>query len=360
MDIHRAANRTTSEPRGARPLHPGILESSNRTSISRFSPKKPSGTRAAAFAAVLTLMLGCEQRGDQPERRATETVIAVIAEAQDDLTWPVVRETARLFESRHRRVVVKILAPELRSPRDQRDLLEGILSSDVRAVCIIPTDGPALRSTVGRLVTGGVPIVTFGRDMPQSSRRAYYGPGPGDLGRTTAVAAIAAVRNDARTLMLLHAGKDDPVYGLVLAAFRSKIAQEGSKQILRAFDCRRNRSEAVRLVRHGSRKSPSAGLWVFLDDWPFQALPAAETLVPPGCPIVLAGGSPHYSKWIKDGRIAAMIVYDFREALAAALSAALQLSRGQTGLLTVHNPIPAEIVTVDNLAEYQARWRPGG
>jgi ABC-type sugar transport system substrate-binding protein len=277
----------------------------------------------------------------------------------DDPTWAVVEAAAKRCEEQDRFSTIDVMAPETHSPREQRELLLGLLEREVDVVCVLPTDVESVRSVIDRLAQNGIPVVTIGRDVPGSNRRAYCGPIEAEIGRAAAQACVAAVQGRPGTVMLLHAGTDTPVYGERYQGFQAGLRPQAGLRILRAVDCGGSRSDAVRLVRLESRKYPRVGCWVFLEDWPLRAVSASERLLPNQCGIVLCNGSPRYFDWLRDGRIVAMITHDLQRTLKEGMLAAVQLAdpRWREGEFALDYTAEVETVTAKNLAGHEARWK---
>ncbi len=317
------------------------------------------GMPAAGMTVVWCLVMGAGWEVDRdPDRPPANLVhIAVIGEAMDDPTWAVIKATAKSMDEQDRLAVVEALAPTTCSPRQQRELLRDLPSRGMDAACIFPTDADALRPVINELARSGFPIVMAGRDVPNSDRWAYCGPIEMEVGRAAAKACSAAIQGRPATVMVLHAGTEDLLYGNRYLGFKKESRLYASSwKVLRAVDCGRSRSEAVRLVKFESRKYARSGCWVFLDDWPLRGLPIGQRLLPEGCPIVLCNGSPRYFDRIRDGRIAAMVTYDFRASLAKAIAAARELARSGPSQHSLSETTAVVVITRNNLADHEARW----
>ncbi|MBN2560225.1 MAG: substrate-binding domain-containing protein [Phycisphaerae bacterium] len=299
---------------------------------------------------------GCGSDEDRAKRRGESARIVVVARAKDEPTWAVIKAVAKQLEEEHRFVDVEVVAPETDSPREQRELLERLATHEVGAVCVAPSDAAAVRSAIDELARNGVPVVTVGLDVVGANQAVYCGPSEMEIGRAAARACDAAVAGRSKTVILLHAGRDDPVYGKRYQGFIQELRFYPDVRLLREVDCAQSRSKAVSLVRLESRKYPRVGCWVFLDDWPLRASPSDEPLLPPGCGVVLCNGLPRYLDRLRDGRIAALITYDYPRSVREALLATVQLAKDRPAVITPRHVAPVEIVTAKELPSYEARW----
>lgn len=309
------------------------------------------------IASTALVLAGCKPSGSGLPKRTKITRIVVIGEGQDEPTWPVIRATAESFARKYSLTVLDARAPLTASPRDQQKLLEAMMKEEVDAVCIHPTDPTAVRGAMDLLGQRGVKVVTIGRDVQPSNREAYCGPSEFELGEYSVRAAVLGLEHRSKTLMLLHAGVEEGNYSKRYYGFKQAVSQTSGLQVLREVDCRGDRLNAVRDVRRESRKFPRVGSWVFLDDWPLRALGRDEQLLPLGVTFVLCNGSPRYFDRLRDGRIQALVAYDFQKSVEDALFAAVRLAEERSGSLTTEFKVPPEIVTAKNLSAYEARWK---
>lgn len=319
------------------------------------TPGKPA-QRLAPLMILLSAAVGCDF-DEQSASHKQFVRIAIVAEARDDPTWAVMEAAAKRFERQQPFTRVDVSAPPTRSPREQQKLLGELTTDRVDVVCISPTDVQAVRPAIDRLVKTGIPVVTIGRDVPASTRTAYSGPSEVEIGRAAARACAAAVNDRSKTVMLLHAGPGDTASGRRYLGFRQDLPLHDEVVLLRDVNCGGSASEARSLVRLESRKYPRIGCWVFLDDWPLRLAGAADRLSPPGCRIVLCNGSPRHFERLRDGRIAALITYDYRWAIDQALMTALYTIRGEQQIEARNSIAEVEIITAAELTREERRWK---
>lgn len=299
--------------------------------------------------------------GCKTQRRPAEAMepvrIAVVGVAKDDPTWPVIQAAARWFTERNRRAEVEVMATETASPSEQQKLLTELASRPFDAVCVAPADPVSARTAINDLVQQGKRVVTFGRDVPQSNRHAFCGPSEFEIGRAAVRACMAVLKGRLQTIILLHAGAQDEIYGDRYCAFKSELPFLGEATLLREVDCQGRWFDAAHLVRVEARRYPRVGCWVFLDDWPLRAASEKDRLLPLGCGIVLCNGSPRYFKRLRDGRILALIGFDYREAAENALFAAARSGQAAGETFSGSHNIPSEIITIRELESYENRWK---
>ena len=270
--------------------------------------------------------------------------------------WRILRSAAADFTKLYPRCEAEVVAPEAPSPHHQQLLLDGLLKEDCDAICVVPIDPDAIRSVINRLVIGGRPVVTIGRDVPSSNRVVFCGPAESDIGRAAAAACGPALFGRMRTIMLLHGGRENEVHRGRYYAFKNDLPMHGDLQVLDEVDCRGGAIDATRLVRSKSRLYPRVGGWVFLEDWPLRTLRPDERLLPLGCVAILCDCSPRYFDRVRTGEIHALITFDFSVAVEDALRAAYRLGAGTTAEQMSIIVTPTEIITAKKLDWYERRW----
>ena len=286
--------------------------------------------------------------------------LTIIAESQDDATWGLWQRVAREAEQKDPKLKIRLVAPQTPSPRDQQELIQACQGGQVDVVCVAPTDPTALRGAIADLARTGVRVVTIGRDVADSDRSVYCGPDETEIGRAAAEACARAMEGDpAKTAMVLYAGEDDPIYGPRYRGFTKAMLRYPDLTLLRKVNCAQNRTEAVNLVRLESRKYPRTGCWVFLEDWPLRAASLDDQLVPKDCRVVLCNESPRYFALLRDGRISALIGFDYAKAAIEAIGASVQLGRHEAPAISRFRTMDVETVTADNLPEIERRWPAG-
>jgi hypothetical protein len=312
----------------------------------------------AMIAAPIGFSTGCKDLGSKGHAEENEHVrIALVGEAQDDATWPVLQATSRWFMDRYHLADVETMAPPSASPGDQQKLLLDLAEKPFDAVCVAPSDPDSVRSAIQALVRHGKRVITIGRDVPQSDRHANCGPSNYEIGRAAAQAAAMVLKGRAPTIMLLYAGSAEEAYAARYYAFKDELPLLADMQLLREVNCAGHHMEAAHLVRVEARRYPRVGCWVFLDDWPLRNIPSTERLLPLGCGIVLCNGSPRYFDRLRDGQILAMIAFDYRQAVEEALFSANKKASPGREMPDTSFTLPTEIITVRELESYEQRWK---
>lgn len=309
----------------------------------------------SSHVLLLLSAWGCDSDG--PQRRPTHPTsrVVVLAENREDSLWPILQHIAETTRSRAQTVDLVLEAPSLASPSAQQELLRKLTSPPPDILCIVPTEVDALRARIDALAQGGLPVILIGRDFSETRRTAYCGPMDYEIGQAAARAAAAIASRRSRTVILVHAGDTDPLYNRRYLGFVNELPQFRDMTLLRELDCGRTRGDALTLIRNESRKYPRVGCWVLLGDWPLRALPDSERLLGPEDEVVLCHVGRKYLSRLRQTHLAALITADVVRSAEQAISLALQWTRPDSVPAQTINTVPAEIITLENMQEYEHR-----
>lgn len=303
-------------------------------------------------------LTGCRSDSRAPRKVHTAERILLVGVGKNHPSFAVLQATARQISGHKRELTIDVLAPEHVSPAEQQALLEGLSPDRYDAICIQPVDPESIGSTMQRLASPGIPLIAFGRDTPAATRSGYCGPLESDLGRAAALACESLVKGRSNSVILLHAGAENPTYSTRYNSFKTALSAASGVNLLKEVDCHANRVDALDLVKTEARKYPRAAGWVFLGDWPFRGLSEEDRLLPIGCGIVLCDGDPVYYERLRDGRIEALIGYDYRQAVQEAVYTAIRACEAtDRGSLAPEISVAPEVITRKDLPLWEARWR---
>jgi ABC-type sugar transport system substrate-binding protein len=305
--------------------------------------------------AVPTAGLACKSDESPITRPGGITRIAVIGIGRDHPTWLVLQAVAKQVEGASGRLEIRVEAPPTMSPAEQRKLLEGLIGR-VDVICIEPSEQLLLAPTIDSIARGGVPVVTFGQDTSNTVRSVYCGPLESDIGAAAAEACGLLPRERSTSVLLLHGGEDHAELTVRHRGMRMNMIKSNGMTLLREVACGASRLSALDVVKGETRKYPRSAGWVLLGDWPFRAIEAKERLVPEGYGIVLCSNDPAYLTQVEDGRITALVSYDYRRAVQEALFASLRLLDGRGSPYSALIVVEPEIITRLNVGQWRERW----
>ncbi len=322
--------------------------------------------RGCVMIAVLLAVTGCEPSvrnapgpatGPAPRPRAGVNQIALVGASENDPAWEIMKAVGARLQRERSDVVFTFHAARRASPNAQQQVLDGLRGSADRAVVVMPLDATSIAAQIDALSMDGKLVVVLGTDVPNSKRVAFVGPTAFSLGEATARACATVTPAERRTVMVLHAGRDDEVYGPRIAGFRLQAEAESGLEIFKALDCGANPMEARRIVRRQMRLYPRLGCWAFLDDWPLRHFPSDERLAPIGCAVVVCRDNPAYFDAVREGELHALIGYDLFTCVERGCEMAIRIADDRESEMFDIFTLPPEIITIDNLSWHEERWR---
>ena len=312
------------------------------------------------LAASLLLAAACEQRsGDQADSiealaRQQLGFIAFVGAGANDPLWPILKAGAQRYLEQGATLGIRFFAPASDSAQDQINLVETLQDPQMRGLCIQIVDVGALMPVLNRLYNQGTLIVSMIQPAPERLRVGHVGFDNEAVG--WAVAQLTArTLHDGGSIMLLHAGQENPVASARLRTFDEEIATHPEISVLARLDCQGDPREARRLIRERSARYPRLSAWVALDDWPVRDLGHIESIIPPGCRFITFGGTPAQWPLIRKGicpGVVAANYYDLgHQAAQLCESAILRPSRFKSNYTA-----PLRTVGSTNLDEYTRDW----
>lgn len=317
----------------------------------------PAGRLAALLLPAVWAAGACDAPSIRPPERPKSTrSLVLVGDGEDGPLHPVLLGAATSYRARRPELVIRVLSPRTRSPVLQQQILTELATSSDDAVVVLPLDAEAITATLNRLAVSGKPVVTALRDAPRSDRAAYSGASEPELGRLAGAAAVGSLVGRSQSIVLMRSGREDPVYRDRYASLKEQLSQSRTGSLMDELDCGGNPLDALQLVRRTVRKYPRVGAWIFLDDWPLRVLEPRERLVPIGCAVVVCGDGPALFPRVRTGEIQALVTADLHTALVRALEVAFLLADGTYEDRLRFNPVPAEIITLDDLDWHEARW----
>ncbi len=301
---------------------------------------------------------GCNPSGTAPTDVEIDyskgSIVFVGAGAADPL-WPLLRVAGERLGREGFGLPVRFVAPDTISPAAQVRLVREQLNDPmVRGLCVQVIDAGALAAVLDQAMSRGVYVVTLMQEVRTQLRSAHVGLDEVDVGRHLARAAADCVGENG-TIMILRSTADDPRFTGRLAGLEEELGELGTVHVLGYADCSGMPHEARRTIRERSRRYPSLGAWVCLDDWPLNGGERTDEWLPPGCRIVSVGPLPVYWRALESGACAALIGTDYGQLGYEAV----RLCQAAVASRTVDVPrrlLPARTVTRHNLEKFRRTW----
>lgn len=312
------------------------------------------GVRYGVVTVLAWSLIGCDPGDPAGNATGPRPRIAFIGASLDDPLWPALKLGAERSADRLGLVDVDYAAPAVRSSDAQQALILERIDAGAQGVCVQVIDPTALSPWLATLRPRGIRVVTMMRDVAPFDRVGHAGVDDEAVGRLLARAVVETLPERGR-VMLLHAGRLDPVYGPRLRAYDASMERFPQVHTQARFDCQADPVRAERIVAERlTRFRPDA--WVAVGPWPLDAMRADRMDLPDGCTVIACGAFPAYWPLLRDGRCAALIgAEDYstigREALTICIAAILnEQHKAQTYLAS------ARIIRAADLDTYRRTW----
>jgi len=313
------------------------------------------------MAVALCFLSACEDRHIPEEAKELASglkrspgFIAFVGAGPSDPVWPILKRGAEQYIENGGALEVRFFSPVGGSAQDQVDLLERLNDPDMRGLCIQIIDVDAIRPILHRMYNQGTLIVSMLNPAPDRICVAHVGFDDEAIGQALARLTVRTL-GDSGSMMLLHAGPMDPVFGPRLRAFEREIAHHRQISVLAKLNCRKDPREARNLMRDRSSRYPRLSAWVALGDWPIRDVGRISSFMPPGCRFITFGGTPDHWLLIQKGISPGVVAANYRElGLKAAHyceSAILRPSQFKDKYTA-----PLRIVAAANLDQYIRDW----
>lgn len=321
---------------------------------------------AAACVGLMLLaagMSGCDKPSAPTTAAATpdekamlpgKGFIAFVGAGPGDPLWPILKAGARRHVEQHARMRVEYLCPVSDSPESQVQLLSSLDDPQMRGLCVQISDTYAVAHVLHRLFNKGVRIVSMVKPAPERIRVAHVGFDEEAVGRELARHTSEAFKSGG-SIMVLHAGDDDPADGPRRLAFMTEIKTHPQIDVFAELDCHGHPMEARAIIRERSVRYPRLSAWVALEDWPVQGVADVDKVLPPGQRLITFGGMPEHCLLLRKGLMPFMLAANYRD-LGTEAARLCEWSISDPSLTSRTYFAPLRDVWASNLEVYERDW----
>jgi len=305
--------------------------------------------------AIALLPVACRSSDSGDSDDGPRQYIAFVGAGTTDPLWPVLRAGAERYAKTHPYHLIKYLVPDVVSPEEQAKLIHGLLGDvNLRGICVQVIDPKAMASVLGEASIHGVPVVTMIRDVTPSLRQAFCGIDEHNIGRQLAVAVGEAVEGSGN-IMVLTSSVSDPVYQHRLAGFREGMDRQPNVHVLAYAECDGKRLQARHVLEEYTKRYPSVGAWVMLDNWAFSRRGNSLPKLINSRPIVAMNPFPLHWGRLESGECFALIGGDYGTIGYDALRLC-EMSMGGALPGRMESLVAAEIVRASELVAFRVKW----
>ena len=337
--------------------------------------KRPFRLVCGVAAAALVVLTGCTSNASESDSGSNEEPQAVSANDDPGETVTIgfsgpaadhgwlaainssAQEAAEAYEDIDLRT-----AEGTNDPNQQISQVETFINDGVDAIVLLPTDGAALTDIAIEAMEAGIPVINVDREFssPFAARTTILGDNYG-MGVSAGTYACQVIEEE---------GIDDPVIAEIAGIDSLPLTQDRSKGFADALEaCGEevdNRAAAEFTVESGEevasnllQAAPKIDiLWNHDDDQGVGVKAAFDNADRHEMTFIGGAGSCNAMDWIRDGEMAATVIYPPTQAAdGIKLARLIAQDKGLSDLVQVEVPkrivLNAPVVTADNVDDYE-------
>lgn len=292
-----------------------------------------------------------------------ETItIGVIAKSNENPVFQAARTgalDAAAQLSKDLGVEIKVLwqTPTKEDAQKQAENINFLVSSGVDGIAVSASDPNLLKSAVDAAVEKGVFVATFDSDVPDSKRFVYYGIDDVEAGREV-MRQLAKVMGDKGGPIAILAGNQNATN---LQARVKGVQEELEKLKGKGYSLkkvvyhRETAADAAAQVQQEQNTNPDIAGWAMVGGWPLFTQNALDGVYDKA-KIVSVDHLPQQLDYVKKGQVAALIGQDcYGWGYQSVVYLVDKIRAGKTPA-NVINTFKLQIVTKDNVADYEGTW----
>jgi ribose transport system substrate-binding protein len=337
--------------------------------------KRPFRLVCGVAAAALVVLTGCTSNASESDSGSNEEPNAVSANddpgetvtigfsgpAADHGWLAAINSSAQEAAEQYEDIDLQT-AEGTNDPNQQISQVETFINDGVDAIVLLPTDGAALTDIAIEAMEAGIPVVNVDREFssPFAARATILGDNYG-MGVSAGTYACQVIEDE---------GIEDPVIAEIAGIDSLPLTQDRSQGFADALEgCGEevdNRAAAELTVESGEevasnllQAAPEIDiLWNHDDDQGVGVKAALDNAERDEMTFIGGAGSCNAMDWIRDGEMAATVIYPPTQAAdGIKLARLIAQDKGMSDLVQVEVPkrivLNAPVVTADNVDEYE-------
>jgi len=286
-------------------------------------------------------------------------VIGVVAKSQSNPVFQAARtgaEDAARDLSNKLGVEVKInwRTPNAEDAQQQAQYVEQLVSAGVDGIAISCTDAKVLTGAINSAVDKGVPVVTFDSDAPQSKRFAYYGIDDVEAGRAVARELVKAM-GESGVVAILAGNQNAPNLQARVRGVKEELGRHPGITVRDTYYHGETAPEAVAKLQQVQNANPDITGWAMVGGWPLFTENALDG-VHERAKVVSVDTLPEQLKYVKKGQVQALVGQDCYGWGYQSVVMLVDKLHAKKDPPKVINTFQLQIVTADNVGEYEGLW----
>jgi ribose transport system substrate-binding protein len=313
---------------------------------------KLAGASALAAALGLTALAGAA-----PGKKGYE--FGVIAKSQSNPVFQAARtgaEDAARDLSRKYGVEVKInwRTPNNEDAQQQAQFLEQLASQNVDGISVSCSDGKVLKGAIDSAVGKGVEVVTFDSDSPDSKRFAYYGIDDAEAGREV-MRQLAAAMGDKGVVAILAGNQNATNLQARVRGVKEEAGKHPNIKVKDVYYHQETAAAAAAKVQEVQSANPDITGWAMVGGWPLFTSNALDG-VADKAKVVSVDHLPQELVYVKNGQVQSLIGQDCYGWGYQTVQMLFDKVHSNKKPEKVVNTFKLQIVTKDNVGEYEGMW----
>jgi ribose transport system substrate-binding protein len=331
----------------------------NATNVGRARRMGWASTVLGLAALVLIAWTPGAARASQPADSPRRIVIGMVAKSSVNPVYIAARSGAeaaarKLSGENGYEIEIVWRSPFSDDAARQAQLVGELVAAGVDALAVSASDPTVLTPAIDRAVAGGVQVVTFDADAPESMRMAYYGINDRQAGATVLRELSEAMPDGGRVAMLVGNRAAENIRNRVIgAAYEAR--EHDDIELVGIFDHAETPTAANAAMRLAHERYGPIDGWALMGGWPLYDSAGLDG-VPAGTKIVSMDPLPPALDYLDQGRVELLIAQPYYG--WGYESVRLIFDRIANGVRPEQRVVTAPLETVDstNAAEYREQW----
>lgn len=313
------------------------------------------------------LLAGCEKESAQSTSApvtdgddSTELyVIGVIAKSQSNPVFQAARTGAEdaardLSEEMGVSIQIDWRTPINEDAQQQAQYLEQLVGQGVDGIAVSASDANLLRTAIDDAVDRGVEVVCFDSDVPDSKRFAYYGIDDVQAGKKV-MELLAAEMGGTGTVAILAGNQNAPNLQARVRGVIEVIDAEPGLTLKDVYYHPETAPDAAAKVQQVQAANPDITGWAMVGGWPLFTNDALDGVYQ-SAKVVSVDHLPQELEYVRNGQVQALVGQDCYGWGYQSVVMLMNKIRDGESPEQVINTFELQIVTADNVEEWEGTW----
>lgn len=271
-------------------------------------------SKAIFLAGFLALALGCHQNSDDPFEPSGDhtpsnikgpVTIMVVPDNGEDVEEQSAKRGAEkaaadLGKTYGAQINIVWSPPAHESVDSQKEILLSAKAVHASAVLLNCVDSAKLDSTIDEVVSAQIPVMTFDKDAPRSTRFTYYGLDGYEAGQRLVRELSRQMKGEGKVAVLAGSTTEQDSVRATQGVV-DEMAKNKGFNVLGVYHCDENEKAAMDEVRKQSALHPDIQGWVMVGPWALEQESFMKVLDPSNTRIVALSLLPSELYYVDKG-----------------------------------------------------------